>query len=319
MPRALITGITGQDGSYLAELLLEKGYEVHGLARDPDAAAASPNIAPIASHLSFHAGDLGDARSLEAAVATSSPDEVYNLAALSFVGSAWSDPVAVAEVSGVGVARLLAAARSAAPDARFIQASSSEIFGRATAPQGLSTPFGPVNPYGAAKLYAHSIVAGYREALGLHASAAILFNHESPRRGPQFVTRKITRAVAEIAAGKRDSLELGSLEARRDWGFAGDYVEAMWRMAQREEPRDFVIGTGESHSVSELVDTAFRCAGLDPAAHVVTNEALLRPVEIPELLADLSETTAELGWTPTVNFGVLIEMMVEADRTALAG
>lgn len=317
MPRALITGITGQDGSYLAELLLEKGYEVHGLARDSAAATSAPRLEQIASQLTLHAGDLGDPGSLEAAVAGSAPDEVYNLAALSFVGSAWSDPAAVAEVSGVGVARLLAAVRSAAPDARFIQASSSEIFGRAPSPQGLATPFGPVNPYGAAKLYAHTIVAGYREAVGLHASAAILFNHESPRRGIQFVTRKITRAVAEIAAGERESLELGSLEARRDWGFAGDYVAALWRMAQREQPRDFVIGTGVSRSVRELVDTAFACAGLDPADHLVTDESLLRPAEIPELRADISETETELGWAPKVGFEELIEMMVEADRAAL--
>ncbi len=317
MPRALITGITGQDGSYLAELLLDKGYEVHGLARDPAAAAAAPRLESIGSRLTLHAGDLENAGSLEAAVSGSAPDEVYNLAALSFVGSAWSDPAAVAEVSGVGVARLLAAVRAAAPDARFIQASSSEIFGRAPSPQGLATPFGPVNPYGAAKLYAHTIVAGYREAVGVHASAAILFNHESPRRGIQFVTRKITRAVAEIAAGNRDSLELGSLDARRDWGFAGDYVEALWRMAQREQPRDFVIGTGVSRSVRELVDTAFSCAGLDAADHVVTDESLLRPAEIPELRADIGETETELGWAPEVGFEELIEMMVEADRAAL--
>jgi GDPmannose 4,6-dehydratase len=289
--RALITGITGQDGSYLAELLLEQGYEVFGLVRR----SSSPRLERIA-HL--------EAR----------PDEVYNLAAQSFVPTSWQEPVLTAEFTGLGVTRLLEALRQAAPEARFYQASSSEIFGQvAQSPQDEHTPFWPRSPYGVAKLYGHWITVNYRESYGLFACCGILFNHESPRRGEEFVTRKITRAAARIARGLERELVLGNLAARRDWGFAGDYVRAMWLMLQREDPRDYVIASGVTHSVAEFCERAFAEVGLDWREHVRSDERLLRPAEIDRLVGDARRAREELGWRPQMDFGELVAHMVRAD------
>jgi len=342
MRRALITGITGQDGSYLAELLLAKGYEVHGLVRR----ASTFNRERI-DHLretpgfhgryALHYGDLSDADSLHDVVATTRPDEVYNLAAQSHVGISFRQPTYTGEVVGLGTIRLLEAIRQRRPEARFYQASSSELFGKAVeVPQRESTPFHPRSPYAVAKMYAYWATVNYREAYGMFAVNGILFNHESPRRGENFVTRKVTRAVAEIAAGRRrEPLALGNLEARRDWGFAGDYVEAMWLMLQQDSPEDLVIGTGETHSVRELCEAAFAEVGktiswqgngpeergLDKAtggALVVVDPAYLRPAEVDHLCADPSRAREKLGWQPRVGFRELVRLMVAADCDALA-
>jgi GDPmannose 4,6-dehydratase len=311
--RALITGITGQDGSYLAELLLEQGYEVFGLVRR----SSSPRLERIAhleDRLQLLRGDLLDPSSLVAAVAAARPDEVYNLAAQSFVPTSWQEPVLTAEFTGLGVTRLLEALRQAAPEARFYQASSSEIFGQvAQSPQDEHTPFWPRSPYGVAKLYGHWITVNYRESYGLFACCGILFNHESPRRGEEFVTRKITRAAARIARGLERELVLGNLAARRDWGFAGDYVRAMWLMLQRDDPRDYVIASGETHSVAEFCERAFAEVGLDWREHVRSDERFLRPAEIDRLVGDARRAREELGWRPQMDFGELVAHMVRAD------
>lgn len=317
--RALVTGITGQDGSYLAELLLEQGYEVFGLVRR----SSSPRLERIAhleGRLSLLRGDLLDPSSLVAAVAAARPDEIYNLAAQSFVPTSWQEPVLTAEFTGLGVTRLLEAMRQAAPEARFYQASSSEIFGQAQqSPQNERTPFGPRSPYGVAKLYGHWITVNYRESYGLYACCGILFNHESPRRGEEFVTRKISRGAARIARGLERELSLGNLQARRDWGFAGDYVRAMWQMLQREQPRDYVIGTGVTHSVADFCELAFAEVGLDWREHVQSDERLLRPAEIDRLVADAALAREELGWSPSMDFAGLVKHMVRADVERLGG
>jgi GDPmannose 4,6-dehydratase len=311
--RALITGITGQDGSYLAELLLEHGYEVYGLVRH----SSSPRLERIAhleERLTLLRGDLLDPSSLVGAVAAARPDEVYNLAAQSFVPTSWQEPVLTAEFTGLGVTRLLEAVRQAAPEARFYQASSSEIFGQVSrSPQDESTPFWPRSPYGVAKLYGHWITVNYRESYGLFACCGILFNHESPRRGEEFVTRKISRGAARIALGLERELRLGNLQARRDWGFAGDYVRAMWRMLQRSDPRDYVIATGVTHSVADFCALAFAELGLDWREHVRSDERLLRPAEIDRLVGDAARAREELGWSPSMDFEGLVRHMVRED------
>jgi GDPmannose 4,6-dehydratase len=318
-PRALITGITGQDGSYLAELLLDKGYEVHGMVRR-SSTETFDRIEPIRARLQLHQGDLLDPRSLVDVLRAARPDEIYNLAAMSFVAASWSQPTLTAEFTGVGVARLLEAMREVCPAARFYQASSSEMFGKVReVPQRETTPFYPRSPYGVAKTYGHFITVNYRESYGLHASSGILFNHESPRRGLEFVTRKITWHAAAIRQGRADRLPLGNLDARRDWGYAGDYVEAMWRMLQRDDPTDFVVATGETHSVRECVEIAFDHVGLDPEEHVVVDDALKRPAEVDHLVGDWSRAREELGWAPRVGFEELIRLMVDADMALLAG
>jgi GDPmannose 4,6-dehydratase len=311
--RALITGITGQDGSYLAELLLEKGYEVHGMVRR-SSTEKFDRIEHIRSRLHLHQGDLLDPRSLTEVLRAARPAEVYNLAAMSFVAASWSQPTLTAEFTGVGVARLLEAVRDVCPGARFYQASSSEMFGRVReVPQKETTPFYPRSPYGVAKTYGHFITVNYRESYGLHASSGILFNHESPRRGLEFVTRKITWHAAAIRLGLMDKLALGNLDARRDWGYAGDYVEAMWRMLQRDEPADYVVATGDTHSVRECLEIAFDQAGLAVDDHVVIDDALKRPAEVDHLVGDSSRAREELGWEPQVGFEELIRLMVDYD------
>jgi GDPmannose 4,6-dehydratase len=312
-PRALITGITGQDGSYLAEFLLAKGYEVFGLVRR----SSSKNferIAHIMPRIQLVQGDLLDQSSLMRALGESRPAEIYNLAAQSFVPTSFDEPVHTAEVTGLGVTRLLEAMRHVAPHARFYQASTSEMFGHAQeTPQRESTPVHPRSPYGVAKVYAHWITVNMRESYGLYATSGILFNHESPRRGTEFVTRKITRAAARIRLGKERELVLGNLEARRDWGHAADYVEAMWRMLQQHEPRDYVIATGEMHSVREVCELAFAHAGLAWNDHVRTDPAFHRPAEVHLLCGDASRARAELDWRPRIDFAALIREMVDAD------
>jgi len=311
--KALITGITGQDGSYLADLLLEKGYEVHGLIRRTSTSDLS-RIRHIQDRIKLVPGDLMDQHSLTTAVHEIQPDEVYNLAAQSFVAASWSQPVLTGELTGMGVTRMLEAVRLAKPDARFYQASSSEMFGKVKqSPQNENTPFYPRSPYGVAKVYGHSITVNYRESYGLFASAGILFNHESPRRGLEFVTRKVTNAVARIKLGKQNELRMGNLEPHRDWGFAGDYVEVMWLMLQREQPDDYVVGSGKAKSVRDLVELAFRYAGLDMEKHLVIDQSFFRPAEVDRLLADSSKAKSKLGWEPKVSFEELIEMMVHAD------
>ncbi len=311
--RALITGVTGQDGSFLAELLLEKGYEVHGMVRR----LSSDNhdrIEAIRDRLHLHTGDLLDDRSLVSVVRASEPDEIYNLAAMSFVPASWSQPTLTAEFTAVGVMRMLEAMRDAAPEARFYQASSSEMFGKVREkPQNEMTPFHPRSPYGVAKAFGHFITVNYRESYGLHASSGILFNHESERRGLEFVTRKVAHGVAAIKLGTATELRLGNLTARRDWGYAPDYVEAMWLMLQQEEAGDFVIGTGVDHSVQDLVDIAFEHVGLDPADHVVEDPEFLRPAEVDELIADSTRAREVLGWEPRTSFEELVRLMVDAD------
>jgi GDPmannose 4,6-dehydratase len=310
--RALITGITGQDGSYLAELLLDKGYDVYGMTRR-SSVATDERIAHIAHRLHLIPGDLLDEASLVSAIRTSKPDEVYNLAAQSFVPTSWNQPVLTGELTGLGVARMLEAVRQAKPDARFYQASSSEMFGKVREePQSETTPFYPRSPYGAAKAYAHHLTVNYRESYDLFAVSGILFNHESPRRGPEFVSRKITLAAARIARNGGE-LRMGNLDAERDWGFAGDYVRAMWLMLQADTPQDYVIGTGITHSVRDLCRIAFERAGLDYRDHVVIDPDLYRPAEVDHLRADPTKANVQLEWRPETSFDDLIGMMVDAD------
>jgi GDPmannose 4,6-dehydratase len=317
--RALITGITGQDGSYLAEFLLEKGYEVYGAVRRTSHDSFE-RIDHLADRVTILPADLLDQHSLTVAIQGVRPDEVYNLAAQSYVPTSWSQPVLTGEFTALGVTRILEAIRLAHPRARFYQASSSEMFGKVTeTPQRETTPFYPRSPYGVAKVYGHWITVNYRESYGLYAVSGILFNHESPRRGLEFVSRKVTDGVARIKLGLASELRLGNLDARRDWGFAGDYVDAMWRMLQQPEPTDYVIGTGVSHSVRELVEAAFGHAGLDWRAYVKTDPAFMRPAEVDVLLADPTRAREELGWRTTVDFAELIAMMVDADLTRLQG
>jgi GDPmannose 4,6-dehydratase len=336
MKKALITGITGQDGSYLSELLLEKDYQVHGVVRR----SSTFNRGRIDHlrrdsigdrHLRLHYGDLGDTESLTTILAEVRPDEIYNLAAQSHVGISFTMPTYTGEVSGLGTVRLLEAVRQVTPEARFYQASSSELFGMAAeVPQNEQTPFHPRSPYAVAKIYSFWATVNYREAHGLFAANGILFNHESPRRGENFVTRKITRAVAEIVAGRREWVSLGNLDARRDWGFAGDFVDAMWRILQADRPGDWVIGVGEEHSVREFCELAFAHAGIElewvghgtdeigrdrasGATRVVVNPRYFRPAEVDRLLSDASKARRELRWKPKVGFEELVRMMVDAD------
>jgi GDPmannose 4,6-dehydratase len=313
MTTALITGITGQDGSYLAELLLGKGYRVVGVVRR-SSTTPYERIAHLVDRIELVSADLLDQHSLVDAMAACKPDEVYNLAAQSFVQTSWAQPVLTGEFTAMGVTRMLEAMRKAAPGARFYQASSSEMFGKVVeSPQRESTPFYPRSPYGVAKVYGHWITVNYRESYDLFAVSGILFNHESPRRGLEFVTRKVTDAVARIKLGLARELRLGNLEARRDWGFAGDYVDAMWRMLQQDEPEDFVVGTGQTWSVRELCEVAFGAVGLDYREYVVQDPRFVRPAEVDLLVADADKARRVLGWAPTVSFRQLIEMMVEAD------
>jgi GDPmannose 4,6-dehydratase len=317
LPKALITGVTGQDGSYLAELLLSKGYEVVGVVRRTSHHSYE-RIEHLLGRIEVVAADLLDQHSLTVVLQDTRPDEVYNLAAQSYVPTSWTQPVLTGEFTALGVTRILEAVRLVHPSARFYQASSSEMFGRVTeTPQSETTKFYPRSPYGVAKVYGHWITVNYRESYNLFAVSGILFNHESPRRGIEFVTRKVTDGVARIKLGLARELRLGNLEARRDWGFAGDYVDAMWRMLQQPAPEDFVIGTGRTHSVGELVEAAFGHAGLDWRKHVVTDPKYIRPAEVDLLQADPSKAQRELGWTPTVGFHELVAMMVDADLTRL--
>ncbi len=310
---AVITGVTGQDGSYLAELLLAKGYEVIGVVRRTSHDSYE-RIGHLLDRLHVVAADLLDQHSLTTVIRDAQPHEVYNLAAQSFVPTSWSQPVLTGEFTALGVTRLLEAIRLAHPEARFYQASSSEMFGKATeTPQRETTPFYPRSPYGVAKVYGHWITVNYRESYGLYAVSGILFNHESPRRGLEFVSRKVTDAVARIKRGKATEVRLGNLEARRDWGFAGDYVDAMWRMLQRDQPRDYVIGTGETHSVRELCEVAFGHVGLDWQKYVKVDPRFVRPAEVDILLADAGQARRDLGWAPQVSFAQLVKMMVDAD------
>ena len=318
MRRALITGITGQDGSYLAELLLAEGYEVYGVVRRSSTESAE-RIAHIADRVTLLQADLLDQASLQEALRVARPHEVYNLAAQSFVPTSWSQPVLTAEFTAVGVTRLLEAVRNVDPGIRFYQASSSEMFGKVReVPQTESTPFYPRSPYGVAKAYGHFITVNYRESYDLFAVSGILFNHESPRRGLEFVTRKITDGVARIKLGLATELRMGNLDAQRDWGFAGDYVRAMWLMLQQDEPDDYVIATNTMHSVREAVEISFRHAGLDYEQYVKLDERFLRPAEVEELRGDPSKAARELGWTPQVSFEQLMTMMVDADIARLS-
>jgi GDPmannose 4,6-dehydratase len=316
--RALITGITGQDGSYLADLLLEKGYEVHGMVRRASTETFQ-RLAHIRDDIVLHTGDLLDQRSLVDVLRDTQPDEIYNLAAMSFVAASWSQPTLTAEFTAVGVTRMLEAMREVVPRARFYQASSSEMFGKVReVPQRESTPFYPRSPYGVAKCYGHFITVNYRESYNLFAVSGILFNHESDRRGLEFVTRKVTHGAAAIKLGLQDDLALGNLDAERDWGYAKDYVEAMWRMLQQDEPEDFVIATGEAHSVRELVRVAFEHVGLDPDNHVRVDERFLRPAEVEHLIGDYSKARQKLGWEPRTSFEEMIRLMVDVDLELLS-
>lgn len=311
---ALITGITGQDGSYLAELLLEKGYKVYGLVRR----LSTPNyerIGHLLDRITLLDGDLTDQSSLYRVIRESEPWEVYNLAAQSFVETSFRQPVLTGEVTGLGVSRLLEAIRSINPDIKYYQASTSEMFGKvAESPQSEKTPFYPRSPYGVAKLYGHWITINYRESYGMHASNGILFNHESPRRGIEFVTRKVTDAVARIHLGLQKDLKMGNLDAQRDWGFAGDYVEAMWLMVQQDQPDDYVIATNEMHSVRELVKLAFSFVGIEEwEKYISIDKRFLRPAEVMELRGDYSKAKEKLGWEPKIKFNELIKMMVDED------
>jgi GDPmannose 4,6-dehydratase len=317
MPRALITGVTGQDGSYLAELLLAKGYEVAGMVRRTSHHSYE-RIEHLLGRIEVVAADLLDQHSLTVVLQDTRPDEVYNLAAQSYVPTSWTQPVLTGEFTALGVTRILEAIRLVHPTARFYQASSSEMFGKVNeTPQRETTPFYPRSPYGVAKVYGHWITVNYRESYGLYAVSGILFNHESPRRGIEFVTRKVTDGAARIKLGLAKELRLGNLEARRDWGFAGDYVEAMWRMLQQPTPQDYVIGTGQTHSVEELVELAFSHVGLDWRKYVVSDPKFYRPAEVDLLLADAGKACRELGWTPKVTFEQLVGMMVDADLERL--
>ena len=311
--RALITGITGQDGSYLAEFLLERGYDVFGMTRR-SSTNSFDRIAHIIDKVTLLSGDLLDEHSIATAIRESQPDEIYNLAAQSFVPTSWSQPVLTAEFTAVGVGRLLEAMRAAKPDARFYQASSSEMFGKVhETPQTEKTPFYPRSPYGVAKVFGHWITVNYRESYGLFACSGILFNHESNRRGLEFVTRKVTDGVARIKLGKASELRMGNLDAKRDWGFAGDYVRAMWLMLQQDQPDDYVIATGETRTVGELVEMAFTYASLDWRKHVVLDPKFIRPAEVDILVGDASKARSKLGWAPEVTFKQMIERMVDAD------
>ncbi|UCF21397.1 MAG: GDP-mannose 4,6-dehydratase [Gemmatimonadota bacterium] len=316
--RALITGITGQDGSYLADFLLEQGYEVFGLVRR-SSTLNFQRIRHIQDRITILSADLLDQNSLLTAMAEAEPDEVYNLAAQSFVPTSWTQPVLTGEATALGVMRMLEAIKRVTPKARFYQASSSEMFGKVReSPQTERTPFYPRSPYGVAKVYGHWITVNYRESYGLFAVSGILFNHESPRRGLEFVTRKVSYGVARIKLGLATELPLGNLDAKRDWGFAGDYVRAMWQMLQEEVPSDYVVGTGVQHSVRDLIELAFEHVGLDWREHVVQDERLLRPAEVDTLVADASKARRQLGWEPTVDFDGLVRMMVDADVELLS-
>ncbi len=315
--RALITGITGQDGSYLAEFLLERGYQVHGMVRR-SSTEKFDRLEHIRDRLTLHQGDLLDQRSLVDTLRAARPDEIYNLAAMSYVAVSWVQPTLTAEFSGIGVTRLLEAMREVCPEARFYQASSSEMFGKVLeVPQSERTPFYPRSPYGVAKVYGHFITVNYRESYGLHSTSGILFNHESPRRGLEFVTRKITWHAAAIKHGLDVRLRLGNLDAERDWGFAGDYVRAMWLMLQQDQPEDYVIATGTAHSVRDCLEIAFDHAGIAIDDHVEIDPELLRPAEVEHLVGDASKARQVLGWQPEVSFEQLIRMMVESDEALL--
>ncbi|HET9333261.1 MAG TPA: GDP-mannose 4,6-dehydratase [Gemmatimonadota bacterium] len=319
MKRALITGITGQDGSYLAELLLAKGYEVHGVVRRASTEKFE-RISHIKSRLTLHQADLLDQRSLVQAIEESAPAEVYNLAAQSFVPTSWAQPILTGEFTGLGVTRVLEAIRQIDPAIRFYQASSSEMFGKVKeSPQNETTSFHPRSPYGVAKVYGHFITVNYRESYGMFAVSGILFNHESPRRGLEFVTRHISDGAARISLGLANRLPLGNLDAERDWGYAGDYVDAMWRMLQREDPDDYVIGTGIPHSVRDVCRVAFAHVGLDWERHVDVDPDRFRPAEVDHLMADNTRAREELGWRPSVAFEDLVRMMVDADIRRLKG
>jgi len=317
MKTALITGITGQDGSYLAELLLEKDYKVYGLVRR-SSTVTFERIQHIQDRLELLPGDLTDQNSLLYALQQCDPHEVYNLAAQSFVQTSWNQPTLTGDVTALGVMRMLEAVRVHNPKIRFYQASSSEMFGKVQAvPQTEDTPFYPRSPYGVAKVYGHWITVNYRESYGMYAVSGILFNHESPRRGLEFVTRKVTDGAARIKMGLQDKLHLGNLEAERDWGFAGDYVRAMWMMLQQDEPRDYVVATNQTNSVRKLVETAFGHVGLDWREHVVQDERFMRPAEVDLLVGDPVRARDELGWEPKVDFEQLVHMMVDADLDRL--
>src|SRR6266404_954119 len=315
--RALITGSTGQDGSYMAELLLSKGYEVYGLVRR-SSLEKFDRIQHIAERLSLTEGDLTDQGSLDEAVQEIQPNEIYNLAAQSFVPVSWNQPVLTADVTGLGVLRVLESIRKHSPKTKFLQASSSEMFGKVREkPQTELTPFHPRSPYGVAKVFGHHLTVNYRESYGIFACSSICFNHESPRRGAEFVTRKVTQHVAKIKLGLIDKLKMGNLDAQRDWGFAGDYIQAMWMMLQQDKPDDYVIATGVAHSVRRLVEIAFGCLDMDYREHVEKDPTLFRPAEVFHLLGDFSKAKSELGWKPTVSFEQLITMMVEKDMAKL--
>jgi GDPmannose 4,6-dehydratase len=316
--RALITGITGQDGSYLAELLLDKGYEVFGLVRR-SATPSTERISHILDKVTLLVGEMTDQTSLIDAMEASQADEVYNLAAQSFVGDSWTVPISTGDVDGLGVTRMLEAIRRVKPEARFYQAATSEMYGKVhEVPQSETTPFHPRSPYGVGKVYGYFITLNYRESYGMHASNGILFNHESPRRGLEFVTRKITDHAVRIKLGQLDELRLGNLDSKRDWGFAGDYVEMMWRMLQQDTPDDYVAATGETHTVREFCEIAFNRLGLDWEKHVVIDPRFVRPAEVELLLGDPGKAKRVLGWEPTVSFQGLVEMMVDADMERLS-
>ena len=315
--RAMITGVTGQDGSYLAELLLEKGYEVHGMVRRASTETFQ-RLAHFRDQITLHTGDLLDQRSLGDVMRECQPHEIYNLAAMSFVAASWNQPVLTADFTGVGVTRMLEAMREVAPDARLYQASSSEMFGKVReVPQTENTPFYPRSPYGVAKVYGHFITVNYRESYDLYACSGILFNHESERRGLEFVTRKVTHGAAAIKLGLTEELALGNMDAKRDWGYAKDYVEAMWMMLQQDEPDDYVIATGEAHSVQELVDIAFGHLDLDPEEYVRIDPRFMRPAEVDHLIGDYSKAKEKLGWEPRTSFEELVKLMVDSDLELL--
>ena len=318
MPRALITGISGQDGSYLAELLLDKGYEVFGVVRG-STSSRFPNLDAVRADVELMQGDLLDQLTLVEAITRFRPQELYNLAATSFVPASWHQPVMTAQFTAVGVTSMLEAARVVDPEIRIYQASSSEIFGAAVeSPQSEGTPWRPHNPYGVAKLYGHAMVASYRDRYGLHASSGIVYNHESPRRPVEFVSRKVTRGAAAIKLGLADELALGDLDATRDWGYAGDFVEAMWLMLQQDEPGDYVIATGQSRSVRDLVNTAFAHVGLNAEDHVRVDPELVRPREAVTLVGDPAKAREQLGWEPRTSFEELVALMVDSDLEQLS-
>lgn len=315
--KALITGITGQDGSYLAEFLLSQGYDVYGMVRRTSTVRYE-RIRHIQDQITLVQGDLGDQTSLSRAIADIKPDEVYNLAAQSFVPTSWNQPAFTGDVTALGVTRMLESLHTVKPDARFYQASSSEMFGKVQAvPQSEKTPFWPRSPYGVAKVYGHWITVNYRESYDMFAVSGILFNHESPRRGLEFVTRKVTYNAAKIKLGMADELRMGNLEAQRDWGFAGDYVQAMWLMLQQNEADDYVVATGKTHSVQRLLEVAFNCVDLDWQNYYVQDPRFMRPAEVDLLIGDPTKAHAKLGWEPEVTFEQMIQMMVEADLERL--